>query len=132
MKNSLWWSLLILSDTAAQLLMKRGALQAAATGWVPNAFILCAYAFYLLSFVLWMRLLKDTRLFIALSGASLVYVTIAAGSHFILGESITLKVISGTFLISAGVFLVGWGNSAAKKEQADEQGRSGPVRSTDA
>ncbi len=108
--NSLFlWSLLILSDTSAQLFMKVGAVQAAHAGWHPNIFILCGYGLYGLSFTVWMQLLKDTRLFIALSGASVVYVSIAFASSLVLQEPVTREVIAGTLLISAGVFLIGIG-----------------------
>lgn len=69
---------------------------------------------YILSFAVWMQLLKDTGLFIALSGATIVYVTIAFGSHFILGEELSGQVILGTALISSGLFLIGWGRETSK------------------
>ncbi len=61
-----------------------------------------------------MQLLKDTRLFIALSGATIAYVTIAVGAHFIIGENLSGQLILGTALISAGVFLIGWGRKTQK------------------
>ncbi len=103
------WPFLILSDTAAQLLMKQGAVKAAASGGIAKPFILCGYGFYLLSFVLWMQLLKETRLFIALSGASIVYITVALASFLVLSEPIGSKVMAGTAFISTGVFLIGIG-----------------------
>ncbi len=109
MKSVSLWSLLILSDTSAQLAMKVGAVQAAQAGWLPNKFILCGYALYGLSFAVWMQLLKDTRLFIALSSASVVYVSIAFASSLVLQEPVTRGVLGGTLLISAGVFLIGIG-----------------------
>lgn len=114
MKNVALWLTLILSDTTAQLLLKLGAVKAASSGWLPNVFILCGYGCYLVSFAVWMQLLKDTRLFIALSGATIVYVTIAFGSHFILDEELSGQVILGTAFISAGVFLIGWGKEKSK------------------
>jgi drug/metabolite transporter (DMT)-like permease len=113
-KNIVWWAILILSDTTAQLFLKQGAVKAASAGWLPNSFILLGYGCYVLSFAVWMQLLKDTRLFIALSGATIVYVTIAFGSHFILGEELSSRVILGTALISAGIFLIGWGRETPK------------------
>lgn len=109
MKNIIVWTLLVLSDTTAQLLMKKGAVEAASANWLPNLFILCGYGFYILSFSLWMQLLKDTRLFIALSGSSIVYVTIAFGSYLLLGERLNGQIMFGTVLIAAGVFLLRWG-----------------------
>ncbi len=109
MKDIVLWSILIVSDTTAQLLMKLGAVLAGHSGWRPNAFILCGYALYGLSFAVWMQLLKDTRLFIALSGASAVYAGVALASHFVLGEPLSTQVMAGTVFISTGVFLVGFG-----------------------
>ncbi len=109
MKNLVLWFFLIVSDTGAQLMMKTGAVKAASTGWLPNGFILAGYALYVLSFAIWMQLLKDTRLFIALSGSSVVYITIAFASALLLGEAITGRVMAGTVLISLGVFLIGAG-----------------------
>jgi len=108
-KNILLWPLLILSDTSAQLLLKQGAMQASYAGWLPNAFILAGYGLYILSFAIWMQLLKDTRLFIALSGASVVYITVVCASSALLGEPMTGQVIAGTLFISFGVFLIGFG-----------------------
>ena len=114
MKGIALWTALILSDTSGQLFLKLGAVKAASSGWVPNAFILSGYLFYALSFAVWMQLLKETRLFIALSGSTIVYVTIAIGSHFLIGEALSGQVILGTVLISAGVFLIGWGKGTSK------------------
>jgi drug/metabolite transporter (DMT)-like permease len=113
-KSIVLWTILIISDTTAQLLLKLGAVKAASSGWLPNSFILFGYSCYLLSFAVWMQLLKDTRLFIALSGATIVYVTIAFGSHVILGEELSSQVIVGTALISSGLFLIGWGRETSK------------------
>ena len=113
-KSITFWTILILSDTTAQLFLKVGAVKAVSAGWVPNAFILCGYSCYLVSFTVWMQLLKETRLFIALSGATIVYVTIAFSSHFILGEKLTGPAILGTAFISSGLLLIGWGREKTK------------------
>ena len=114
MKSIALWITLILSDTAGQLLLKLGAVKAASSGWIPNDLILFGYGFYMLSFAVWMQLLKDTRLFIALSGSTVVYVSIAVCAHFIIGEAISGQVILGTALISVGVFLIGRGREISK------------------
>lgn len=103
----LWFGLLA-SDTTAQLLLKSGAVKAASTGWMPNFFILSGYGLYIISFLIWMQILKTTRLFIALAASSTLYITIALSSHFLMSEPLSLQVIIGTVLISAGVFLLGW------------------------
>jgi drug/metabolite transporter (DMT)-like permease len=105
----LLWFALVISDTAAQLLLKKGAMNGKASGDVLNYFILGGYSLYIVSFVSWMQILKTTRLFIALSTASVLYITVAFASHFYMGEIITTNIIIGTVLISAGVFLLGIG-----------------------
>ncbi len=105
----LLWVALLTSDTAAQLLLKKGAMNGKATGDVLNLFIVGGYGLYIVSFISWMQILKTTRLFIALSTASVLYITVAFASHFFIGEIITRNIIIGTVLISAGVFLLGFG-----------------------
>ncbi len=114
MKTMSLWITLLLSDTAGQLLLKLGAVKAAAAGWLPNVFIVAGYVFYIVSFAVWMQLLKNTRLFIALAGSTIVYVSIVLGSHFILGEVISGRVLVGSIFIAAGVFLIGWGKETSK------------------
>ena len=99
--------LLVASDTVAQLLLKLGAVKASSSSPV-NSLILVGYSFYIISFIAWMQILRNTRLFIALSAASILYVTVAFASHFLLGESITLPLLIGTVLIATGVFVLGF------------------------
>ncbi len=101
--------------------MKIGAMEAARSGWSPNEFLLGAYVLYGVSFLVWMQLLKETRLFIALSGASAVYVSVAVASALILGEPFTGQVIAGTFLITGGVFLIGLGQKLPPSNPLDQQ-----------
>ncbi len=115
MKTPVLWFLLILSDTSSQLLMKIGAVEAARSDWIPNGFLGGAYALYGVSFLVWMQLLKDTRLFIALSGASVVYVSVALASALVLGEPLTAQVTSGTLLIALGIFLMGMSQKKSPK-----------------
>lgn len=105
---ALLWIGLIISDTTAQLLLKSGAVKASLTGWMPNYFIMSGYSLYVISFLIWMQILKTTRLFIALAAASVVYITVALSSHFFMNEVITIPIILGTLFVSAGVFLLGW------------------------
>lgn len=106
-KIAMLWIILVASDTAAQLLLKSGAVKAASAGWMPNFFIFSGYSLYLVSFLVWMQILKNIRLFIALAASSTVYITVALSSHFLINETITPHVIIGTLLISTGVFLLG-------------------------
>ncbi len=84
-------------------------MKSAYDGGLPNTLILCGYGMYVFSFAVWMQLLKETRLFIALSGASVVYITVGLASHLVLGEPIPGQVVMGTLFISVGVFLIGAG-----------------------
>lgn len=121
LKAVFFWILLISSDTVAQLLLKLGALRVASSGNIFNYLLVLGYGFYFISFIAWMQILKTTRLSIALSAASLLYVTIAFASHFLLGEKITVQLTIGTILISVGVFILGWSESKKRKH-------SGPLK----
>ncbi|MBF0327954.1 MAG: EamA family transporter [Nitrospirae bacterium] len=121
LKAIFFWFLLISSDTVAQLLLKLGALRVASSGDMFNYLLFLGYSVYALSFVAWMQILKTTRLSIALSAASLLYVTIAFASHFMLGEKITVQLTIGTMLISVGVFILGWSESKKKKDSEQQK-----------
>ena len=108
MLNLIVWISLIVSDTTAQLLLKKGAMQIDPSNWDLNPFILSGYSLYILSFFLWMQILKTTPLYVALSGASIVFITIALGSYFFLGEPLTIKSLIGTMLVALGVYTVGY------------------------
>ncbi len=112
LKAAFFWFLLVTSDTAAQILVKLGAVRT--SGWKVNYLIPVGYSFYIISFIAWMQILKSTRLSIALSAASVLYISVAFASHFFLGEAITIHITVGTILISAGVFLLGWSESRRK------------------
>jgi drug/metabolite transporter (DMT)-like permease len=106
-KVLIFWLVLVSSDTVAQLMLKVGAVKTASSGWVPNYLILSGYSLYIVSFVAWMQILKNTRLFIALSAASLLYITIPFASHFYLGETLTPSLLTGALFIAAGVLVLG-------------------------
>lgn len=111
-KAVLFWVILLMSDTIGQLLLKMGAVQAASSSWTPNYLLLSGYGFYIISFIVWMQILKNVRLFIALGASSLVYITVAFSSFFFMEEVITFQIIFGTVFIALGVFLLGLGRSA--------------------
>ncbi len=114
LKAAFFWLLLVSSDTVAQLLLKLGAMKGVETGNRVNYLIIAGYSFYAVSFLAWMQILKRTRLSIALSAASVLYITVAVASHFLMGEALTMQIIIGTILIATGVFILGWGEG--KKE----------------
>lgn len=113
MPNLLIWISLIMSDTAAQLLLKKGTMGNFSNHWEINSFIIAGYSLYILSFFLWMLILKTTPLYIALSGASIIFITIAFGSYFFLGEPLTIKSLIGTILVAIGVYIVGYSREKA-------------------
>lgn len=106
-QTAVFWLLLVASDTTAQLFLKVGAVKTASSGWKINYLIFAGYSFYIVSFIAWMQILKTTRLSIALSAASILYISVAIASHIFIKEAITLHIIIGTVLISLGVFILG-------------------------
>lgn len=97
-----------MSETAAQLLLKKGAMESIINNWELNSFIILGYSLYVVSFFLWMQILKTTPLYAALSGASVIFITIAFGSHILLGEPLTMKALIGTILVAIGVYIVSY------------------------
>lgn len=108
MLNWMIWMSLIISDTTAQLLLKKGTMESGLNHWELNYFIIAGYSLYIVSFFLWMQILKTTPLYVALSGASIIFITIAFGSYFFLGEPLTIKSLVGTILVAIGVYIVGY------------------------
>lgn len=106
LKALLLWLGLILSETTSQLCLKAGVGESTKTHGISTG-ILLGYGFLVLSFVLWMQILKNTRLSLALSATSLVYVTVAVAAHYILGETLPPVLIIGCIFIGAGVFVLG-------------------------
>jgi drug/metabolite transporter (DMT)-like permease len=102
------WIILVASDTVSQLLLKKGAVSVRSTGNVLNPLILGGYSLYIVSFIAWMLILKTTRLFIALSTSSILYITVAYASNYFMGEVITPNIIIGTILVSLGVLVLGF------------------------
>ncbi len=118
MKKALWWITLIVSDTLAQLSFKKGVLEIQHSLWGINCYILIGYALYFLSFLLWMQILKLTKLYVALAASSIVFITISLGAHFFLGEPLANSTLLGTLFVATGVFIVGYGKTR-KDEKAN-------------
>ena len=87
-----------------------GAVSLPSSGLKINYLIIVGYSFYIFSFIAWMQILKSTKLSIALTTASVLYITVAIVSYIFLDEVITDKIIIGTILISSGIFIINWGN----------------------
>lgn len=109
------WISMIVVETAAHLLIKRGTMEAGFGDLEPNLYIVGGYSLYVVAFFLWMQILKATPLYIALSGASVIYVTIAYGAHFFLGEPLTAKSLAGTVMVAVGVYIVSYSRKRAEE-----------------
>jgi drug/metabolite transporter (DMT)-like permease len=124
-KRIFFWLFLFLSDTAAQLLIKVGAVKISRIDWI-NPWLVVGYSMHILSFVAWMQILRTTRLSIALAMTSFLYITLSVTSHIFLGETITIPLVVGTFFIAIGVFILGFNegkkDEAAENEKAAEHG----------
>ncbi|MCW8409214.1 EamA family transporter [Legionella sp. PATHC035] len=114
MNAFLLWVSLIISDTVTQLLIKKGALVAVAQDHYVNGYIVAGYATLVISFFIWMSILKTMPLYLALSVSSFVYILIALSSYFILGETLTVKIFIGTLLIGVGVYIISYNYYASK------------------
>lgn len=108
MKITGLWIALILADAIAQSLLQLGAAQGTPSAWPPNSLVLGGYGVYLISFLIWMQILKHVRLFIALSASAVVYAVIAVGAHFVFSQEISIHIILGTLLIVAGLSMLVW------------------------
>ncbi len=116
MKTFFYWFLLVSSDTVAQMLLKMGAIRLPSSGVRINSLIVIGYSFYILSFIAWMQILKYTKLSIALTTASVLYITVTIGSYYFLGEVITSKILIGTILIATGIFIINFGNKGKEEK----------------
>ena len=105
-KMVMLWLGLLTSDTTAQLLIKTGSVQSHDAGR-PSLLLALGYSMLIVSFALWMQILRVGRLSIALSVTSLLYITIPVASHFLLKEPLTAHLIIGASFIGLGVFILG-------------------------
>jgi drug/metabolite transporter (DMT)-like permease len=105
-KIGVLWTGLLASDTAAQLLIKTGSVVSHASGR-PRPPLILGYSLLVVSFALWMQILRVGRLSIALSTTSLLYITIPIAAHFILKEPLTGHLIAGAFFVGLGVLILG-------------------------
>lgn len=110
--------LFILSDTATQIFLKKGATN---LGEIPldqissvffyvlniltNVNIMIGIVFVLIAFFSWLAILSKVDLSKAQLMNSLVYVTVPLASIFFLGETIGVQQLFGIFLISSGALI---------------------------
>ena len=108
------WGALIACDTGAQLAFKSAALQSIApeptlrwVGMLAQSWQLgVALGCLALMFVLWMMILRRQKLSSAFPVTALTFVMVAAGSHWVYGETVAATAIAGIVLILAGVAML--------------------------
>jgi multidrug transporter EmrE-like cation transporter len=108
------WGALIACDTGAQLAFKSAAinsiapelslrwLRMLAQSWQLGAAVGCLA----LTFLLWMTILRHQKLSTAFPATALAFVTVAAGSRWIYGETLPAFALAGIALILAGVAML--------------------------
>jgi drug/metabolite transporter (DMT)-like permease len=115
--NFVAWILLLSSDTAAQLLFKMAAVNFKQGIWLSNLPFALAYIFELSSFVIWMFIIKYSRLSISLALTALLYITVSIGSYLFFHEAIKPITWLGTSFITLGACMLGF--LAGKKVTTD-------------
>jgi len=108
------WAGLVASDCAAQLLFKSAALRLEAprldAGWVAmvaqSPRVWTAVACLMLTFGLWMQVLRRSRLSLAFPVTALTIVAVTIGSRIAFDEAIAPVNYAGIALIVAGVALL--------------------------
>lgn len=113
------WTLLITSESTAQIAMKLGGddLTNTAFGlhWLATALtnpaVLVAVGCYAASFLIWMLILRSTHLSVAFPLSSLVFVGVLLGSWLALGEHISWLHWIGVLIIIGGIALLAEGDN---------------------
>jgi multidrug transporter EmrE-like cation transporter len=112
--------------TAAELLLKRGAIATAsipAPPWLSwlgitalgSSWVWGGIVFYILSFVVWLHVLRAVPLSIAFSIAAVVHALIPLGSWIFLHESISPARWLGIGLIMIGIWFIAQPMSRAEE-----------------
>jgi len=110
----LGWTLLVVFETASQVFLKVGSdhLRGAdgiapwALAAVSSPAVVLGFAFYFLSFLAWMTLLRDSDVSRAFPMTAIAYVTVLGASVVFLGETVDLTRCLGVAVICAGIVLV--------------------------
>ena len=110
--------LFILSDTATQIFLKKGATNLGeipldqishifiyALSILSNIYIMMGILFVLIAFFSWLAILSKVDLSKAQLMNALVYVTVPLASIFFLGETIQMTQMFGILLISLGALI---------------------------
>lgn len=111
---ALLWAGLVVTDTAAQLLFKSAAVRLAEPRITPEWLAMVAQsprvwsavACLLLTFGLWMLILRRSALTASFPVTALTFVGVIAGSWVLFDESITAFQYAGIALIVVGVALL--------------------------
>lgn len=114
------WALLITSESTAQIAMKLGGddltNMSFGVNWLitalTNPAVLVAVGCYMASFLIWMLILRSTRLSVAFPLSSLVFVGVLLGSWLGLGEQISWLRWVGVLIIIGGIALMAEGDTA--------------------
>lgn len=114
------WAMLITSESTAQIAMKLGGDDLTTTpfglNWLTTALtdpaVLVAVGCYMTSFLIWMLILRSTRLSVAFPLSSLVFVGVLLGSWLGLGEHISWLHWVGVLIIIGGIALLAEGDTA--------------------
>lgn len=89
-----------LLDTAATLLMKKG------DGHFDTYYVYIGFVFYVINFLVWMKILAKVELSVALPLASASYILVPLTSIFFLREDVGFWRWIAIFLIILGVYFV--------------------------
>ena len=111
---ALLWAGLIGSDTAAQLLFKTAAVRlpspSLSAAWIvmvaQSWLVWSALTCLLVTFGLWMLVLRNSRLSTSFPVTALTFIGIAIASSWLLGEMIVAVQYVGIALIVAGVAML--------------------------
>jgi drug/metabolite transporter (DMT)-like permease len=110
----LLWLALVMFDTTFQLVLKvaGGTLESpsASLAWLAQAAsewrVWAAGAAYVAQFGLWMLILRRSSLSFAFPITAVTYVSVLLGSHWLLGEQVSLLRWVGAALVVTGVALL--------------------------
>ena len=109
------WAALIALDTSAQLLFKSAAVRLTPSElsfqWLQlvtqSLHFWAAVICLLMTFLVWMLILRRSRLGLSFAATALTFVGVIGGSQLVFGESISATQYAGIVLIVVGVALLG-------------------------
>lgn len=101
--------LCVVGISIGQLLFKKAALVMQGSNgladWLFNGWLIAAFALYGFTTLLWVWILKHVPLHQAYPFMALAFLIVPLLGHFVLGESVSVKVILGGLLIMVGVVI---------------------------